>query len=980
MSTSNQRVANMPEQNTNININFNMILHEAISREMNLTNPNNNKNKNAPGFCIPYTTFISLHKNEFCKLLKEQSNIAQGKSIKIYKAVKQTLHSQTNDNTSNNHQIRLDSKLRDQFHWLHVNDDPYTSELINECWNEMIKDDDIKQYQNDKEYQSKMAVLLFTMLSDKRVAKTIHKLTSTDMNMSDILYAKAVKTMKNEDYNRTLLYLDEALTFTRNRDPNDTDNRYKIWIKQSDCLLCMKQYENALHYAQKCVHIEPLCIKPYLNGGNALMELKRFDEAKEMFDKAYSLAQSNPNANQLLQKEVAISQIMMQPKKNVDQAVDAVDYTRMNTKDILGKWLHVLDGKNDVIMEFEAAQQHCKGYKTCPCLHRVLNALKVYNAWIAKYPADWKQPICAVLKEMKYSECILNDWFHVKKIHGSDDTIWDYAHQCVPCHHALCTIAQRNHTQTRTKSVYYGLEDSEDIVVLQMLDAIHSYLLHHDEDHSRKKHRFVTKVTDHDEFKSLNVGTFLETQMKMDDADHKDEKPHQVSAKYDSLKQELLSNTICPLRHCQWRDVYLRCRALRDTLHAKQEWIAHDNGLLNISSGVAAGCLIQMDALISLFLAINFDSIASLFIGCAFRRIKDESLSQLKKRYREVAIWSAQLKRGVWFFGSFCAAKDVFYHGFDKKILFGQYHVTIELPLFVTRDLSALPDRGDGIVLKLAHDTGSAIGYPYFATSFVSDFNTKDSEAILFHCSLKLNDIIYQNQSCAPYLESLCWFERITNGYYVHSSSKCEKKIMQMMQKKDTPCPCSMMAYVEELFEYFCEGKTGHNIWFIPSELNKLSKQFRELLSEFLSETTMKFVYEFKWNIAEDVLLQFHALQLEQAMVGPIFCCQMDGDSEEDDDVMDECVVFIPYCRRSTIRKEAFGEFGLVLQTLPRSIESILFEYEVCCPETSYSLCVPPQKWMKLGDNIAFTSFKTETIQNLASFEYHVALKILKCK
>eukprot|EP01084_Bolivina_argentea_P235499 396262_1 len=149
--------------------------------------------------------------------------------------------------------------------------------------------------------------------------------------MSDILYAKAVKTMKNEDYNRTLLYLDEALTFT----PNDTDNRYKIWIKQSDCLLCMKQYENALHYAQKCVHIEPLCIKPYLNGGNALMELKRFDEAKEMFDKAYSLAQSNPNANQLLQKEVAISQIMMQPKKNVDQAVDAVDYTRMNTKDIL---------------------------------------------------------------------------------------------------------------------------------------------------------------------------------------------------------------------------------------------------------------------------------------------------------------------------------------------------------------------------------------------------------------------------------------------------------------------------------------------------------------------------------------------------------------------------------------------------------------------------------------------------------------------
>ena len=53
------------------------------------------------------------------------------------------------------------------------------------------------------------------------------------------------------------------------------------------------------------------------------------------------------------------------------------------------KWNEILNDKNDEIMEYEASQKMCRGYKLCPCLHRLLNCLKIYNVWNKKYPANW---------------------------------------------------------------------------------------------------------------------------------------------------------------------------------------------------------------------------------------------------------------------------------------------------------------------------------------------------------------------------------------------------------------------------------------------------------------------------------------------------------------------------------------------------------------------------------------------------------------
>lgn len=307
---------------TNINQNFQNILTECINKEMN---SNSNHNQVIPIPNIDHNAFIQLNRTQFCKLLKEQSSIAHGRGVKIHKAIRETLNSQTNDNNSNNYEIRLDSKLRDQLHWLrdNINDDQYTSELINECWNEMVNDDDIKEYKDNQDYQSKMAVMLFTMISDQRVSKTLNKLMNNKQNrLVNILYNKSTKASMNKDYDKAQLYLDQALTFAgdQKQDNEEDDISYKIFLKKSDCYLLDKQYQNALNFAQKCIELNSLSIKAHVNCGNALMEMKRFETAKEMFEKAKILAENNPNSAEnikLLQAEMPVTELMSPPRTNI---------------------------------------------------------------------------------------------------------------------------------------------------------------------------------------------------------------------------------------------------------------------------------------------------------------------------------------------------------------------------------------------------------------------------------------------------------------------------------------------------------------------------------------------------------------------------------------------------------------------------------------------------------------------------------------
>ena len=96
----------------------------------------------------------------------------------------------------------------------------------------MVNDKDIKQYQDSQDYQSKMAVMLFTLISDQRICKTFNKLMNNKQNwMVNILYNKSLKAMTNKDYNKAILYLDQALIFSNDNEfehEHDQQNKTRI--------------------------------------------------------------------------------------------------------------------------------------------------------------------------------------------------------------------------------------------------------------------------------------------------------------------------------------------------------------------------------------------------------------------------------------------------------------------------------------------------------------------------------------------------------------------------------------------------------------------------------------------------------------------------------------------------------------------------------------------------------------------------------
>ena len=295
---------------------FQQILRQCISRELgdNIVSRNtadNDSDAAARTFIFPvmdHATFLSLNKSQFCKQLKEQSGIPHGRGVKILKALKQRLQPQTNEHTKRFTSVSPRNSLRNDFHWLHQ-EDSLTSELVNECWTELIDDDAIRPFANDTEFQSKMRVMLLTMMSDQRVSTAMHRLMHhMNQRMLELLYAKANKALDSKQPERALQFLDQYDSLSVSQ-----GEVYKIWIKKSDCYLEMKDYKNALHFARECINVQPLSIKAYVNGGNALMGLSQFENSQEMFERATALAQNNPDAAhhiKRLQTEMSVSQLL----------------------------------------------------------------------------------------------------------------------------------------------------------------------------------------------------------------------------------------------------------------------------------------------------------------------------------------------------------------------------------------------------------------------------------------------------------------------------------------------------------------------------------------------------------------------------------------------------------------------------------------------------------------------------------------------
>ena len=74
-----------------------------------------------------------------------------------------------------------------------------------------------------------------------------------------------------------------------------------FWTNRAKCRNVMKKYQEAISDCDSALSIDPKCTKSITEKGNALLGLKRFDEAKECYESLRPLGE-NESAEKLLKK------------------------------------------------------------------------------------------------------------------------------------------------------------------------------------------------------------------------------------------------------------------------------------------------------------------------------------------------------------------------------------------------------------------------------------------------------------------------------------------------------------------------------------------------------------------------------------------------------------------------------------------------------------------------------------------------------
>ena len=74
-----------------------------------------------------------------------------------------------------------------------------------------------------------------------------------------------------------------------------------FWTNRAKCRNVMKKYEEAISDCDSALSIDPKCTKSITEKGNALLGLKRFDEAKECYESLRPLGE-DASAKKILKK------------------------------------------------------------------------------------------------------------------------------------------------------------------------------------------------------------------------------------------------------------------------------------------------------------------------------------------------------------------------------------------------------------------------------------------------------------------------------------------------------------------------------------------------------------------------------------------------------------------------------------------------------------------------------------------------------
>lgn len=156
-----------------------------------------------------------------------------------------------------------------------------------------------------------------------------------------------------------------------------------------------------------------------------------------------------------------------------------------------------------------------------------------------------------------------------------------------------------------------------------------------------------------------------------------------ITAKYKTLKEELLNNNIFTLTLWQWMNTITKAKLKWNQYKENKDIVSKSNTCWTIAYGIDAGEIIKLEHIMCVLLYTNWTNLCFYF-SASYRKLRDdESDQELKQRHTEYAIWGKLLRETVEVYGTKFGQSSIkkFYTGISTAMLFESFSASICCPL-----------------------------------------------------------------------------------------------------------------------------------------------------------------------------------------------------------------------------------------------------------------------------------------------------------
>eukprot|EP01084_Bolivina_argentea_P003037 5667_1 len=338
-----------------------------------------------------------------------------------------------------------------------------------------------------------------------------------------------------------------------------------------------------------------------------------------------------------------------------------------------------------------------------------------------------------------------------------------------------------------------------------------------------------------------------------------------VDTRYNSLKYEILNNTICRLKWEQFQISLNKANRLIDTENAKKL----SAGVVGVEDplhyGIETGTTISIQNLLSIIIYCDWSELCTKF-SKTFRKTKAwETITSVKNRNSEYANWSRILRETVQYFGSMGwdysedekwneemnTEHGPFYCGINFVLVIPEFNIRLCSPTSTSKQLAVATKFGGdkGIIIQL-NNNGNVGGHMLrcFNCSWLSNYKGEDERLFIGgDWTIRIETIrnIFTRENFVQYFKPLWYFDCMVTGTQLNDdiveqiSKKDYVVVKTLIQNKLEDAKHDYPQYITDTFEAFTNHKKQivFNPYLIQHGLGELQNLIMQPLTPIFNES-----------------------------------------------------------------------------------------------------------------------------------------------